>query len=153
MIGASASGVQVWLATQPVDMRKSFDGLAEVVRAFLGHDPLSGNLFVFRSTELAEVRNRSAQRVKILWWDRDGLAIYYKRPAHAAPFGPGDRRPANRLTGRKSFSSSLRNWSGAIEKRWLERAACFASKNFPTIRSCSSACSSNANSSSPGAKR
>lgn len=71
MIGASAPGVQVWLATQPVDMRKSFDGLAEVVRAFLGHDPLSGNLFVFR--------NKSAQRVKVLWWDRDGLAIFYKR--------------------------------------------------------------------------
>ena len=71
MIAADLRGVQVWLATQPVDMRKSFDGLAEVVRAFLGHDPLSGNLFVFR--------NRSSQRVKILWWDRDGLAIFYKR--------------------------------------------------------------------------
>ena len=73
MIGARPTGkdVQVWLATAPVDMRKSFDGLAEVVRSFLGHDPLSGSLFVFR--------NRSAQRVKILWWDRDGLAIYYKR--------------------------------------------------------------------------
>ena len=64
-------GVRVWVATQPVDMRKSFDGLAEVVRSFLGHDPLSGSLFVFR--------NRSAQRVKVLWYDRDGLAIYYKR--------------------------------------------------------------------------
>jgi transposase len=71
MIGANAQGVQVWLATQPVDMRKSFDSLAEVVRAFLGHDPLSGHLFVFR--------NRSSQRLKILWWDRDGLAIFYKR--------------------------------------------------------------------------
>ena len=71
MIGASAAGVQVWLATAPVDMRKSFDGLAEVVRAFLGHDPLSGNLFVFR--------NKSSQRVKVLWWDREGLAIFYKR--------------------------------------------------------------------------
>jgi transposase len=71
VIGASAQGVQVWLATTPVDMRKSFDGLAEVVRAFLGHDPLSGNLFVFR--------NKSSQRVKVLWWDRDGLAIFYKR--------------------------------------------------------------------------
>jgi transposase len=73
MIGATATGknVQVWLATTPVDMRKSFDGLAEVVRSFLGHDPLSGSLFVFR--------NRNSQRVKILWWDRDGLAIYYKR--------------------------------------------------------------------------
>jgi transposase len=63
--------VQVWLAAAPVDMRRSFDGLAEHVRAFLGHDPLSGSMFVFR--------NRSSQRVKILWWDRDGLAIYYKR--------------------------------------------------------------------------
>ena len=65
------SGVQVWLATAPVDMRKSFDTLAEVVRAFLGHDPLSGNMFVFRS--------RSAQRVKILFFDSGGLTIYYKR--------------------------------------------------------------------------
>ena len=62
---------QVWIATAPVDMRKSFDGLAEVVRSYLGHDPLSGSMFVFR--------NKSSQRVKILWWDRDGLAIYYKR--------------------------------------------------------------------------
>jgi transposase len=73
MIASSLStdGVRVWVATQPVDMRKSFDSLAEVVRTALGHDPLSGSLFVFR--------NRSAQRVKILWYDRDGLTIYYKR--------------------------------------------------------------------------
>jgi transposase len=63
--------VSVWVATQPVDMRRSFDGLAEHVRAFLGHDPLSGSMFVFR--------NKNAQRVKILWWDKEGLAIYYKR--------------------------------------------------------------------------
>lgn len=66
-----SEGVRVWVATAPVDMRKGFDGLAEVVRSFLGHDPLTGSLFVFR--------NRSAQRVKILWYDRDGLALYYKR--------------------------------------------------------------------------
>lgn len=73
MIGPrpETAAAQVWIATQPVDMRKSFDSLAEVVRTFLGHDPLSGNLFVFR--------NRSSQRVKILWWDQRGLAIYYKR--------------------------------------------------------------------------
>ena len=70
-------GVQVWVATAPVDMRRSFDGLAEHVRAFLGHDPLCGNMFIFR--------NRTAQRIKILWWDcrggdaSAGLAIYYKR--------------------------------------------------------------------------
>jgi transposase len=61
----------VWVATTPIDMRKSFDGLAEVVRSFLGHDPLSGSLFVFR--------NKGGQLVKVLWWDRDGLAIFYKR--------------------------------------------------------------------------
>jgi transposase len=71
LAAGGAGNVQVWVATSPVDMRKSFDGLAEVVRAFLGHDPLCGSMFVFG--------NRSAQRVKILWWDREGLAIYYKR--------------------------------------------------------------------------
>lgn len=71
MIAADLAGLQVWVATTPVDMRKSFDSLCEVVRAFLGRDPLSGHLFVFR--------NKGGQLVKILWWDRDGLAIYYKR--------------------------------------------------------------------------
>jgi transposase len=66
-----SGNVNVWVATAPVDMRRSFDGLAEHVRAFLGHDPLSGSMFVFR--------NKNAQRAKILWWDKDGLAIYYKR--------------------------------------------------------------------------
>jgi transposase len=73
MIGPrqGATDAQVWIATNPVDMRKSFDGLAEVVRTFLGHDPLSGSLFVFR--------NKNSQRLKILWWDQAGLTIYYKR--------------------------------------------------------------------------
>jgi transposase len=65
------SGVRIWLATAPVDMRRSFDALAEHVRTILAGDPMSGHLFVFR--------NRMAQRVKILWWDQDGYAIYYKR--------------------------------------------------------------------------
>ncbi len=51
-------GVRVWIATVPVDKRKTFDGLAEVVRTFLDLDPLSGSLFVFR--------HRSGQRMKIL---------------------------------------------------------------------------------------
>lgn len=64
-------GVHIWLATSPVDMRRSFDALAEHVRTILADDPMSGHLFVFR--------NRSSQRVKILWWDGDGFALYYKR--------------------------------------------------------------------------
>jgi transposase len=53
------------------DMRKGFDGLCGMVRDHLQCDPLSGDVFVFF--------NRSRSHVKILWWDRDGFAIYYKR--------------------------------------------------------------------------
>lgn len=62
---------RVYVATAATDMRRSFDGLMGLVRDFLGGDPLSGHLFVFR--------NRSGDRLKVLWWDRDGLAIFYKR--------------------------------------------------------------------------
>jgi transposase len=63
--------VRIFLCTAPADLRKSFDGLAALVRQFLGADPLSGHLFVFR--------NKSGDRLKLLFWDRDGLVIYYKR--------------------------------------------------------------------------
>jgi transposase len=63
--------VRIWLCAQPVDLRKSFDSLAEVVRARLGGDPLSGHLFVFR--------NKSGDRLKLLYWDEDGYVILYKR--------------------------------------------------------------------------
>jgi transposase len=63
--------VRIFLCTRPADMRKSFDGLAEMVREFLGQDPLSGHLFVFR--------NKRGDRLKLLYWDTDGLVIFYKR--------------------------------------------------------------------------
>jgi len=52
-------------------MRKSFDSLAGLVEQQLGQDPLAGDLFVFRS--------RRGDRLKLLYWDNDGLAIWYKR--------------------------------------------------------------------------
>jgi len=63
--------VRIYVCAQPTDMRKGFDSLAAVVRDWLGGDPLSGHLFVFRS--------RRGDRVKLLFWDKDGLAIFYKR--------------------------------------------------------------------------
>ena len=63
--------VRIFACTQPTDMRKSFDGLLALVENILGEDPLSGHLFLFR--------NRRRDRLKILYWDRDGLAIWYKR--------------------------------------------------------------------------
>lgn len=63
--------VRLFLCTRPADLRKSFDGLAQMVREFLGADPLSGHLYVFR--------NKCGDRLKLLYWDSDGLAIWYKR--------------------------------------------------------------------------
>lgn len=91
MIPGQIRDVQVWVATMPVDMRKSFDALSEVVRSFLGHDPLSGSLFVFR--------NRGGHLLKVLWWDRTGLAIYYKRLERGSFPLPSGNAPAVAISG------------------------------------------------------
>ena len=66
-----ALGARVYLCTTTTDMRKGFDTLAALVREGLGHDPLSGHLFLFIG--------RRRDRIKILYWDRDGFALWYKR--------------------------------------------------------------------------
>lgn len=63
--------VRVFLCTQPTDMRRSFDGLCAMVVGVLEQEPTCGHLFVFR--------NRRGDLLKVLWWDRDGFAIFYKR--------------------------------------------------------------------------
>ena len=70
MFGLSPA-VRVYLATVPADMRKSFDGLAALAQGVLKLDPFSGHLFVFA--------NRRRDRLKILYWDRDGYAVWAKR--------------------------------------------------------------------------
>ena len=68
---ALPAGTRVWLAAGVTDMRKGFDGLAALVQASLSENPFSGQLFVFRG--------RRGDRVKILWWDGNGLCLYAKR--------------------------------------------------------------------------
>jgi transposase len=63
--------VRVFVCLTPADMRRSLDGLAALTREVLREDPLSGHLFVYF--------NRRRDRVKVLLWDRSGLALYYKR--------------------------------------------------------------------------
>jgi transposase len=63
--------VRVFLGAGATDMRKSFDGLAEIVKRILEHDPLSGHLFAFC--------NRQRTRLKILYWDGSGFWVLHKR--------------------------------------------------------------------------
>ena len=65
------SAVHIYLCTEPTDMRRGFDRLAEMVRSVIRQNPLSGHLFVFRS--------RVGNRLKLLYWDRDGYCLWYKR--------------------------------------------------------------------------
>ena len=80
MIHLPAS-VRVYLCTSPCDMRRSFDGLHALVTGAMKLDAFAGHLFCFS--------NRRRDRVKILYWDRDGFAVWAKRleeGTYAMPF-------------------------------------------------------------------
>lgn len=66
-----ATQVRVYVCLAATDLRKSFDGLSGLVQSVFGKDLLDGHLFLFA--------NRRRDRVKILYWDRDGIALWYKR--------------------------------------------------------------------------
>ena len=65
------SGARMFMATQPVDLRRSYDGLCAIFEGTFGRSARSGDLFVFI--------NRRANQVRILFWDRDGYCIVMKR--------------------------------------------------------------------------
>jgi transposase len=93
MIPAS---VRIYVCTTPQDMRRSFDGLILAVRERLGEDPDSGGVFVFI--------NKRANRIKAIWFDRNGYCILYKR-VHRAVFVPprstSEDRPIARVDARR----------------------------------------------------
>jgi transposase len=63
--------VKVYVATQPVNLRRSFDGLSNVAREVLRKDPLSGHILIFL--------NRRRNQIKLLVWTRGGFTIVHKR--------------------------------------------------------------------------
>ena len=65
------ASVRIYVAAEPVDLRRGFDGLAAATRSLIQQDPLNGHLFVFL--------NRRRDRVKLLVWDRTGYLLLYKR--------------------------------------------------------------------------
>ena len=67
----TAPTVRIWLSTRLADPRKSFDSLAALVRDGFRGDPLSGDIFV--------LRDKPADRIRLLLWEEDGYAIWYKR--------------------------------------------------------------------------
>jgi transposase len=73
---AFSAGMQVMVATKPIDFRKGADGLVALVSETLGHDPFSGTIFVFRS--------KRADRIKIVAWDGSGLVLFWKRLEQSA---------------------------------------------------------------------
>ena len=65
------SSVRIYVASEPVDLRRGFDGLGAATRSLMGADPMSGHVFVFL--------NRRRDRIKLLVWDRTGWVVLYKR--------------------------------------------------------------------------
>lgn len=65
------STTRVFLASQPIDMRKGFDGLCAMVAEVWQQDPFCGHVFVFHG--------RRRDRIKVLFWDSGGFVLYYKR--------------------------------------------------------------------------
>lgn len=65
------ASVRIYVAADPVDLRRGFDGLAATTRSVIQEDPLGGHLFVFL--------NRRRNRIKLLTWDRTGFLLLFKR--------------------------------------------------------------------------
>ena len=77
----------IYCATTPVDLRRSFDGLAASAKEVLGKDPRSGALFLFV--------NKAGNRLKALWWDRTGYCLLYKRLERGVFRLPSAMRPGD----------------------------------------------------------
>jgi len=112
MFGLTAA-TRIYLYRGVCDMRKSFDGLCGIIRSVLEEDPLSGSLFVFV--------NRCRTMVKLLYWDRDGLALWYKR-LERGRFTLPDRYPQDGHIDRRDLAMLL---EGIVPKKVEKRYKIF----------------------------
>jgi transposase len=103
------AATRIYLYHGPCDMRKSFDGLCGLIRSELGADPLSGSLFVFC--------NRRCNMVKLLYFDRDGFAIWYKRLEQGS-FRPPNMTFGDGLIDRRQLTMLL---EGIVPKKMSRR--------------------------------
>ena len=81
----------IYVYRDAVDFRKSYNGLAAIVEQELGHDPFSGILYVFR--------NRQRNKIKCLFWERNGFVLYYKSLTEEKFHWPKKNESVIELTG------------------------------------------------------
>lgn len=114
----SSGSTRIWLAVAPADMRCGFDRLADLARLVTDQDPTSGHLFLFRS--------RGGDRLKALYWDRDGYALWYKR------LEQGVFKLPRAVEGAKSVelrASELAMLLDGIDLKSVKRAPRYSKKN------------------------
>lgn len=114
-----SSTTRIWLATAPADMRCGFDRLAELAQVVTSQNPMDGHLFLFRG--------RNGDRLKILYWDRDGYALWYKRLEEGVfklPRIDGDARSV------ELRASELAMMLDGIDLRSIKRVKRYTQKNI-----------------------
>jgi transposase len=100
---------RVFLATQPIDGRKSFNALCVLVKETLQQEPTSGFFFVFM--------NKARNRLKLLWWDGSGLMLLTKRlesGRFAAPWGQGQSQSLRP----EELTLLMHGIEGTSRRRW-----------------------------------
>jgi transposase len=103
---------RVFVALEPVDMRKSFNGLSAHVQAVLQQDVLSGHIFVYT--------NRLRTRVKLVYWDGSGLWIFAKR-LERGRFGWPSGDGASRCLRPEELTLLLHGIEGRPRAHWYRR--------------------------------
>lgn len=115
------STVRIYMAAEPVDLRRGFDGLAAATRQIIRAEPLSGHLFVFM--------NRRANRLKVLLWQPSGFLLLFKRLEHGcfklprAPL-PGQRHLEMEATDLALMMEGIDLRDARRRKRWTPPKKC-----------------------------